>query len=284
MATFSVFEQYASVPPFHERPFQGVLRDSRNGRISDDGWEVSLSNVAFPSPTSSGEFAYCVSLVLRKTDLCQVSECDTASSIIHKLKIIGDKDAKEKLDPTAFQSPLETCESGGKVMNVTEDLTKLNCGLSRKKKCSQMNVVGLALISSENATIGMRTALSLLYDDFCTQKDKRICTGLVDFLGTFSRDVEDHALRSLLLPYLSFAESKWIDRPISDQHATYLNTAGGHLLHSLPPVPLALAFLVLLLEQKVKSIIPCICLHDFSSHEPLSLTRRLFLRHPGGAC
>ena len=221
---------------------------------------------------------------MRKTDLCQVSECDTASSIIHKLKIIGDKDAKEKLDPTAFQSPLETCESGGKVMNVTEDLTKLNCGLSRKKKCSQMNVVGLALISSENATIGMRTALSLLYDDFCTQKDKRICTGLVDFLGTFSRDVEDHALRSLLLPYLSFAESKWIDRPISDQHATYLNTAGGHLLHSLPPVPLALAFLVLLLEQKVKSIIPCICLHDFSSHEPLSLTRRLFLRHPGGAC
>lgn len=246
-----VFEQYASVPPFHERPFQGILRDSRNGRISDDGWEVSLSNVAFPSPTSSGEFAYCVSLVLRKTDLRQVSECDTASSIVHELNVISDKDVKEKLDPAAFQSPLETCESGGKVMNVTEDLTKLNFDLSSKQKCSQMNVIGLALISSENATIGMRTALSLLYDDFCTQKDRKICTGLVEFLGIFSREVEDHALRSLLLPYLSFAESKWIDRPISEQHATYLKTAGGHLLHSLPPVPLALAFLVLLLEQKV---------------------------------
>ena len=254
--TFSVFEQYAAVPPFHERPFQGILRDSRNGRISDDGWEVSLSNVAFPSPTSSGEFAYCVSLVLRKTDLRQVSEYDTASSIVHELKNISgsDRDAKEKPDPAAFQSPLETCESGGKVMNVTEDLTKLNCYLSSKPKCSQMNVIGVALTSSRNATFGMRTALSLLYDDFCTQKDKTICTGLVDLLGTFSREVEDHALRSLLLPYLSFAESKWIDRPISEQHATFLKTAGGHLLHSLPPVPLALAFLVLLLEQKVQSI------------------------------
>lgn len=262
VATLSVFEQYASVPPFHERPFQGILRDSRNGRISDDGWEVSLSNVAFPSPTSSGEFAYCVSLVLRKTDLRQVSECDTASSIVHELNVISDKDVKEKLDPAAFQSPLETCESGGKVMNVTEDLTKLNFDLSSKQKCSQMNVIGLALISSENATIGMRTALSLLYDDFCTQKDRKICTGLVEFLGIFSREVEDHALRSLLLPYLSFAESKWIDRPISEQHATYLKTAGGHLLHSLPPVPLALAFLVLLLEQKVKLFL---CISSFIS-------------------
>lgn len=28
-----IFESYAEVPPFHERPFQGILKDEKNNRL-----------------------------------------------------------------------------------------------------------------------------------------------------------------------------------------------------------------------------------------------------------
>ena len=109
----------------------------------------------------------------------------------------------------------------------------------------------------------MRETLSLLYDDFCLvktcSKDGRendvpcyLCQPLIDVLGVLSHSqVEVISLNCLLERYLSFTTLQWIQRPLSDQKEALSEACGMHLIKSLPPVPLALLFVTILLEQKV---------------------------------
>lgn len=167
-------------------------------------------------------------------------------------------------DPTTseFESPLITAGSmngSGRKMNVSQELKEFNTKLQGDMWSQQIGegaTIGLALISSRNVMQAMRETLSLLYNDFCSSKthetSQYLCQPLVDILGVLSHSqVEATSLSCLLQPYIAFTTTKWVDRPLSDQSDIYLEGAGMQLLQALPPVPLALAFVTILLEQKV---------------------------------
>lgn len=174
-----------------------------------------------------------------------------------------------------FESPLIASSSekgGGRKMKVSADLKEFNRKLE-KQKWSQTSsnsggaTMGIVLISSRNVSSAMRETLSLLYDDFCSIKKspdtervnfvpRHFCQPLVDVLGVLSNSqVEGASLPSILEPYLSFSTSQWIHRPLSDQIETFSKECGMRLIESLPPVPLALLFSTILLEQKVSASI-----------------------------
>mmetsp|Transcript_7437 Transcript_7437/g.16861 ORF Transcript_7437/g.16861 Transcript_7437/m.16861 type:complete len:1957 (+) Transcript_7437:3-5873(+) len=271
-----IFESYAVVPPFHERPFQGMLQDVKNNRISIDGWEVSLTNFVIPSQASGGtdddgKWSYCVSLVFRKSSTArpQMSEREIDNECVGELQH-EESASGEATATNNFQSPLFATESEdgqSRKMKVSKDLKEFNSKLQQQKWSQQTGqgaTIGLTLISSRNVTHAMRETLSLLYDDFCSVKSpsegmqkgktpRYLCQALVDILGVLShsQEVEAASLSCLLQPYLAYTTSRWVHRPLSDQSDIFSEASGMQLLQALPPVPLALAFVTLLLEQKV---------------------------------
>ncbi len=212
------------------------------------------------------KWMYCVSLVFRKcsTARAQINERDIEKQLVRELQhdehtnVVGGSD---------FQSPIcVTCLDDGRAearaMKVSQQLKEFNRKLQEQKWAQQVSqgaTIGLALISRHNVIHAMRETLSLLYHDFCYIKsrneDHRMCQPLVDILGVFthSQGVEASALSCLLQPYHTYVTSRWVHRPVSDQFDCFLKHSGIQLLQALPPVPLALAFVTLLLEQKVRA-------------------------------
>jgi len=238
---------------------------------SIDGWEVSLTNFVIPSQGSGGsdddKWMYCVSLVFRKSFNAapQVSEREINNACVQELQHDASLDETTSQD---FKSPLSMSESDDekRIMKVSQELKQFNCKLQEKKWSQQVrqgSTIGLALISSRNITSAMRETLSLLYDDFCghsnegqdakrAPKKQHLCQPLVDILGTLHpHEIEAASLGCVLQPYLTHTTSRWVNRPISHQTDIFVKAAGMQLLQALPPVPLALAFVTLLLEQKV---------------------------------
>lgn len=263
-----VFESYAVVPPFHERPFLGTLRDEKNHRLTVDGWEVSLTNFMLPSGSSGlddNEWLYCCSLVFRKPSVSvqqkrsrkYLSDQEIGLERVRKLVSEETVSQSESNSNQEFQSPLVETELDGaksRMMIVSSEPCEFNRKLQEQSWSQSVDsssdvVVGLAVVSDRNETFRMRETLSLVYSDFCR---KNLCQPLVDILGNFSNScVEEDCLKSILEPYLSFTAEKWVDRPITDQEIQYSEISGTQLMQSLPPVPLALLFITVLLEQKV---------------------------------
>ncbi|KAL7542840.1 hypothetical protein ACHAXR_012149 [Thalassiosira sp. AJA248-18] len=266
-----IFESYAMVPPFHERPFQGMLQDEKNNRMSIDGWEVSLTNFVIPSPASGAsdddKWMYCVSLVLRKTPNArpQISEQEISNECVSELHHDG---SANQAAVSEFESPLFATETkDGRALKVSKVLKEFNCKLKANQsrggwsqQFGQGATIGLALISSRNVMQAMRETLFLLYNDFCSVKSssknikapRHLCQPLVDILGVLSHSqVEATSLSCLMQPYIAFTTSRWVHRPLPDQSDIFSEAAGMQLLQALPPVSLALAFVTLLLEQKV---------------------------------
>ena len=239
-----------------------------------DGWEVSLTNFVIPAQTSGTsddeQWMHCVSLVFRKsfTARPQISERDITSECMYELK--HDGSTGEATIGSEFASPIftEVTQDGNRrKMKVSQELKEFNSKLQGQKWSQQVGqdaTVGLALISSRNVAQAMRETLSLLYNDICSfhtsckdpKGPRHLCQTLVDMLGVLSNtEVEAKSLSCLLQPYLAYTTSKWVHRPLSDQSNIFSKAAGTHLLQALPPVPLALAFVALLLEQKVCFIV-----------------------------
>lgn len=239
---------------------------------SIDGWEVSLTNFVLPNQSNGGsddsKWMYCVSLVFRRSSTArpQISEREISNQCV--LKFQCDDSYAEEAGPS-FQSPLFATESEGdqcRGMKVTQELEDFNDIMAKEQKWSQDSgsnaIIGLALICSRNTAHAMRGTLSLLYDDWCSLKcEKRLgnrasqhlCQPLVDILGVFAHSGADPAALSCLLePYQKYITSEWIHRPLKDQSDDFLKASGMQLLQALPPVPLALVFVTLLLEQKVR--------------------------------
>jgi hypothetical protein len=164
-----------------------------------------------------------------------------------------------------------------RAMKVTQELNKFNKILQEQKWSQNVGkgaMIGVALMSSSNVMTGMRETLSLLYNDFCSIKShkngnrdekghpKYLCQPLVDILGalSYSKRVEETALSCLLQPYCAYTTSRWVHRPLSNQSDNFLESSGMLLLQALPPVPLALAFIAILLEQKVSVASPTHCI------------------------
>lgn len=263
-----VFESYAVVPPFNERPFLGTLRDEKNHRLTVDGWEVSLTNFMLPSGSSGldgNEWLYCCSIVFRKPSVSvqlkrsrkYLSEQEIGLERVRKL-VSDDTNSQSKSNSNQeFHSPLIETELNGAMsrnMIVSSEPSEFNRKLQEESWSQSVDsssdvVVGLAVVSDRNETFRMREALSLVYSDFCR---KNLCQPLVDILGNFSNScVEEDSLKLILEPYISFTAVKWVDRPICDQELQYSEISGTQLMQSLPPVPLALLFITVLLEQKV---------------------------------
>jgi hypothetical protein len=177
-----------------------------------------------------------------------------------------------------FQSPLLLMDSDDgqrRAMKVTQELKEFNKVLQEKNWSQSVGkgaTIGVALMSSSNVMTGMRETLSLLYNDFCSIKSREnwnrdnkryptyLCQPLVDLLGvlTHSKRVEATALNCLLQPYCAHTTSRWVHRPLSNQSDNFLEFSGMLLLQALPPVPLALAFIAILLEQKVRVASPAV--------------------------
>ena len=200
----------------------------------------------------------------------QISQRD-----IHKECVRGlQHDTSTCEDSSYFQSPLfhmDSSDGRRRMMKVSQNLTLFDNKLQEQKWSQHVGKgasIGLALMSSSNVMTGMRETLSLLYDDFCCIKSctngnhdekrypKYLCQPLVDILGvlTHSKQVEETALNCLVQPYCNFTNSRWVHRPLSNQSDNFLESSGMILLQALPPVPLALAFITLLLEQKVRNV------------------------------
>ena len=225
-----------------------------------------------PSQGSGGsdddKWMYCVSLVFRKSFNAapQVSEREINNACVQELQ---HDDSLDETTSQDFKSPLSMLEPEDdekkRIMKVSQELKQFNSKLQEKKWSQQVrqgSTIGLALISSRNVTSAMRETLSLLYEDFCghsneEQDGKRapkqhLCQPLVDILGTLhAQEIEATSLGCVLQPYLTHTSSRWVHRPISHQSDIFVKAAGMQLLQALPPVPLALAFVTLLLEQKV---------------------------------
>lgn len=177
-----------------------------------------------------------------------------------------------------FQSPLLLMGSDDgqrRAMKVTQELKEFNKVLQEQNWSQSVGkgaTIGVALLSSNNVMTGMRETLSLLYNDFCSIKSREngnrdeerhhsyLCQPLVDILGvlTHSKRVEATALNCLLQPYCAHTTSRWVHRPLSNQSDNFLEFSGMLLLQALPPVPLALAFIAILLEQKVGVVSPAV--------------------------
>lgn len=224
---------------------------------------------------------HCASLVFRRYSLAKahlINDKETSTQCVYEFQ---EHESVCEVGGSNFQSPLHKCSNNGQIpsrtMKVSKDLTKFNSKLQEQKWSQQVGqgaTIGLALVSRRNVTHVMRETLSLLFDDFCSFKSRdetcnNVCQPLVDILGVFthSQGVESSALNCLLQPYHAYTISKWVHRPLSSQSETWLKSSGMQLLQALPPVPLALAFITLLLEQKV-----CIfgsCYQCITSHQIL---------------
>lgn len=132
----------------------------------------------------------------------------------------------------------------------------------RKRVITGPITIGVVLVCRRNVVLAMRETLSLFLLDHSKSseierklpdgKSELICGPLIELLGNFSHpEVEPEALKAILEPYLHFGSSPWIDRPLQDQKREFEIVAGQQLLNCLPPIPLALLFVTLLLEQKV---------------------------------
>lgn len=219
------------------------------------------------------KWIYCVSLVLRRCSVSKVftTEQDANMKCVYELE---EDESACQVGSFDFQSPFFfTCSNDGRsqkrIMKVSQKLKQFNRKLQELKWSNQVDqgaTIGIALISRRNIMHGMRETLSLLYNDFCSIKssDQKgvndnmnsgayVCQPLVDILGVFthSSGVEGSSLSCLLEPYQNFVTSRWSHDSLSDQSEEFLKSSGIQLLQALPPIPLALAFVTLLLEQKV---------------------------------
>jgi hypothetical protein len=132
----------------------------------------------------------------------------------------------------------------------------------RKRVVTGPVTIGMALVCRRNVVLAMRDTLSRFLLDHSRSlevegkspegKSHLVCGPLIELLGNFSYpDVEPEALNAILEPYLRLGSSSWVDRPLQDQKREFEIMAGRQLLNCLPPIPLALLFVTLLIEQKV---------------------------------
>lgn len=128
--------------------------------------------------------------------------------------------------------------------------------VERRRVVAGPITVGIALVCRRNVVLAMRETLTRFLLDHSRSSEESsqglVCGPLVELLGNFSHpDVEAAALKAILEPYLGVGSAAWVDRPISAQKHQFEIVAGQQLLDCLPPIPLALLFVTLLLEQKV---------------------------------
>lgn len=277
----ATFESYAVVPLSKPKPFAQVVDD---GRMTVDGWEVSLVTFTIPNAESSTSgddtesALFGVSLCFQRLPI-DSSELDSIESgrlptDLHIQEQIC-TNASVWVSPISFDdnTPEQPNGTKGSVrkLAVSTEIPTLNSHLKKQSWVERVTedeyrdqsntlMIGIALVSRRNVIFSMRETLSRLLFDFSRGPGQSLedsqasinCGALVDVLGAFSyQDHEGVALKTILEPYLRAATSSWVDRPIGDQAKAFEMYALTQLTDSLPPTPLALMFVTALLEQKI---------------------------------
>jgi hypothetical protein len=271
----ATFESYAFVPPSKPKPFQSIV-DA--GRVTVDGWEVSLVTFTIPNAdsSSSGDATesalYGVSLCFQRVSKNEKGHKTVATNLVNSEEEKSDANGNVWKSPITFGKPT-TGESEESVRNVRissklpvfEQHLQEQTWVERVKKeeyrdQSSPIAIGIALVSRRNVIFAMRDSLSRLFFDYSRQpgqsledaKSSTSCGALVELLGACSyQDHEGSVLRVLLEPYLRAASSSWVDRPIAEQGSMFESHALRQLTDCLPPTSLALLFVTALLEQKI---------------------------------
>ena len=271
----ATFESYAFVPPSKPKPFQSIV-DA--GRLSIDGWEVSLVTFTIPNADSSSSGDSTES-ALYGVSLCfqQVSK-DTKGSKVIATKLVNIEEGKSSSGDKDWKSPItfektSTGESEDNVRNIKisanvpvfekhlQEKTWVKRVEEEEYRDQSSNIaIGIALVSRRNVIFAMRDSLSRLFFDYSRQpgqsledsKSSITCSALVEVLGACSyQDHEGSVLRVLLEPFLRVSSSPWVDRPLAEQETLFESHALRHLTDCLPPTSLALLFVTALLEQKI---------------------------------
>ena len=271
----ATFESYAFVPPSKPKPFQSIV-DA--GRVTIDGWEVSLVTFTIPnadsstSGDSSDSALYGVSLCFQ-----QVSK-DTRGCSKIATKLVEREEETLECGETEWKSPItfetiatEDSEEIFRNITVSSKLPVFDQHLQKQTWVERVEeeeyrdqssnvAIGIALVSRRNVIFAMRESLSRLFFDYSREpgqsmeeaKASTTCGALVEILGACSyQDHEGTVLKVLLEPYLRASMSPWIDRPIVEQETLFESHALRQLTECLPPTSLALLFVTALLEQKI---------------------------------
>lgn len=234
---------------------------------------MSLTNVMIPVGKGSSDMLYSVYLTLSNIDAPpavtssddpQVTSCCIEETCY--VPVGSDISSGPQSRDYPFISPLFEVQIDGRTvrkMNLSRELKDFNQELKQRVSANAdtpKQLIGISLVSKNNVIPAMRRALSLFYNDLCCIKtgsgknctSTYVCQPLVDLLSVCSSpSVEEQSLKCILEPYIEYASSQWVHRPLRDQATELLEFCGTHVLESLLPVPLALLFVTALLEQKV---------------------------------
>jgi hypothetical protein len=311
----ATFESYAFVPPSKLKPFQ-TLVDA--GRVTVDGWEVSLVTFTIPNgdSSSSGDATesalYGVSLCFQRKSvdgeggklLCKI----IPSNLVEEVDA-SEVDNANWNSPITFEKTDSTEGSGMHVRNVKIS-SKLPVFEKHLKEQSWVErvldeeyrdqsspvAIGIALVSRKNVIFSMRDTLSRLFFDYSRQPGQSLqdakastsCGALVELLGSCSyQDHEGSTLRVLLEPYLRVSTASWVDRPLAAQETAFESHALRQLTDCLPPTSLALLFVTALLEQKIifssgrRSMLHAACVGLATLIRPLKWSHLLVPMVPG---
>lgn len=236
-------ESYATVSPNRLKPFHGFNQDS-SLCCQMAGWDVSLIDFMIPRADVSSE---------------------NGQSALYGVSLVFCFQSKSGQPETQRGAPLSDEESSA--LQVAMDVVD-NAKLFRQKlagptwtdfaksETSEWSkpVIGLALVSQRNVIPAMRATLASLLRSFCASNVSRAenIPLLVDILGNFDNQaIEENVLQRILKPFLNLSTAPWLDLPLDAQKDHYVQIAGNQLIDSLPPVPLALLFVAVLLEQKI---------------------------------
>jgi len=310
----ATFESYAFVPPSKPKPFQSLVDV---GRVTIDGWEVSLVTFTIPN-TDSSSSGDATESALYGVSLCfQRKLLDGEDTKLYKsipTNLVVDKSTSEIDD--ANYSPIsfgKTDSAEGNEMHIRKVKISTKLPIFEKHLKEQQSwiervseeeyrdqssplAIGIALVSRKNVIFSMRDSLSRLFFDYSRQPDQSLedakastsCGALVELLGACSyQDHEVSVLRVFLEPYLRIASAPWVDRPITAQKTAFESHALRQLTDCLPPTSLALLFVTALLEQKIifssgrRSILHAACCGLSSLLRPLKWSHLLVPMVPG---
>jgi DENN (AEX-3) domain len=276
-------ESYATVPPSRTLAFADYAKHSWKSR---DGWEAALVNFMLPRAGAAQDGSdapiYGVSLVLSRQPAMpddaglNEEDCIPAEFVEWSSSADDDTPTETFASPISFSAPSPATRTTTPIRRVrlSKQHPKFSARLAERSWRDQVTheqqrqeapanstvTVGIALVSQRNVLISMRDTLSRLVHDFSRPPDGHAqhgnclysCAALVDVLGNCANpDMEPESLLCILEPYLHLSTKPWIERPIGDQERVFKQMAGEQLVKSLPPIPLALMFVTVLLEQKV---------------------------------
>ena len=258
----SGLESYAAVHNAQDQRSFDIF--SKDVNRSEDGCDVYFVNYSVPQAEKSPENVsslFGVSLVVtpRQQTLTsdsvtiefrKASDENTCGTVFYeRVEATEEDDDEEEEEPRYILAVFVN----GDVNELNTALADLNTDPSSSKLNSSF---GITLMSKKNTILSMRDSLRLLFEEYTQLPNNQgsfHCGALLSILKlSQKRELDfESVVRSMMKPLIYKASLPWLGRPLSDQRDAFIQISGDSLVKTLPPVPLALVFITMLLEQKL---------------------------------